>query len=185
MLNKILLLHPSYIMIAEMGNPDDRLTQNCSFSINLVLWWSFRFVMFFLFPMFLCWPNRFTDGIVSHVLDCTPGNGQQLYLQLLSSLSSKTALSQATTVPVLVSLVSSSIWVGVLASNQALKSDLPAAFDYSLLFPIIIDDIVCCSLTKLIPSHREIEQNMPMGRNANDKDVQPTFSNAKDHFNGL
>ena len=169
-------------MIVEMGNPDDRLTQNCPFSINLVLWWSFRFGMFFLFPMFLCWPNRFTDGIVSHVLDCTPGNGQQLYLQLLSS---KPASSQATKVPVLVSLVSSSIWVGVLASNQALKSDLPAAFDYSLLFPITADDIVCCSLTKLIPSHREIEQNMQMVRNANNKDVQLTFSNAKDHFNAL
>ena len=49
------------------------------------------FWIFLLFLLVECWPNRFTDRIVSHVFDWAHGNrlepkGQsQLYLQLLSS----------------------------------------------------------------------------------------------------
>ena len=52
---------------------------------------SLSFWIFLLFLFVECWPNRFTDRIVSHVFDWAHGNRlepkgrSQLYLQLLSS----------------------------------------------------------------------------------------------------
>ena len=51
--------------------------------------------------VFVCWPNRFTDRIVSHVFDWAHGNqlepkGQsQLYLQLLSSAQIELSSTQS------------------------------------------------------------------------------------------
>ena len=51
--------------------------------------------------VFVCWPNRFTDRIGSHVFDCAHGNrlepkGQsQLYLQLLSSAQIELSSTQS------------------------------------------------------------------------------------------
>ena len=66
---------------------------------NSMLWlnsiqcelFSLSFWIFLLFLLVECWPNRFTDRIVSHVFDWAHGNRlepkgrSQLYLQLLSS----------------------------------------------------------------------------------------------------